>query len=591
MGWLLKKIFLGVLDMSIFHRIIPKFWHYQENTTVNLKNIGPFEYKPMLNFKRIWKAAIFLIIIVAIIPLISMSYIDYKATQKAVESEFIFQISRLVSNTRRSVSFFFAEHKSALDFTAHNTTFSELNNYKQLAIILDNLEKSFGGFADLGIIDSNGNQKTYVGYHNLKGRDYSKQPWFNEITSTGNYISDVFKGFRDIPHIVVAIKRNLPNDSFFVLRAAIDIKRFNKMLSQLQMSGAGDAFIINNKGILQTPTKDHGKILEKISIPVPEYSSKTQVIKQIDSNGEHLLIGYAYITETPFILMIVKREEKLMKLWHNARKGPILFLAISIIIILFVTLGVTTYLVNQMYLADLRRIRNLHYVEYSNKMASIGRLAAGVAHEINNPLAIINEKAGLINDLFTFQKKYANDPKLAGIVNAIISSVDRCGLITKRLLNFARNDIVRIKTVNIKETINEALAFQEKEAEYKCIIVTLDIPDDIPSIKSDWGKLQQIFLNLISNAIASMENGGNFVIKVIKQDNSLAVMFIDNGCGIPLEDLEHIFEPFFSTKIQQGGTGLGLSITYGLVREIGGSVTVESQIGKGSTFTVFLPLV
>jgi signal transduction histidine kinase len=230
-------------------------------------------------------------------------------------------------------------------------------------------------------------------------------------------------------------------------------------------------------------------------------------------------------------------------------------------------------------------------MEYSDKMASIGRLAAGVAHEINNPLAIINEKAGLIHDMFVLKKQYAGDQKLIGLVESVQSSVERCGAVTRRLLSFARHMDVEVQPIQFKELIEEVLGFLGKEAEYRGIKVNVGVWDQIPTVKSDRGKLQQILLNLFNNAFAAMADGGHLDIKVYRRSaESLSVKVSDDGCGIRKADLKRIFEPFFSTKKTKGGTGLGLSITYGLVRELGGDINVESEVGKGTTFTITLPL-
>jgi len=213
-----------------------------------------------------------------------------------------------------------------------------------------------------------------------------------------------------------------------------------------------------------------------------------------------------------------------------------------------------------------------------------------VAHEINNPLAIINEKAGLIKDLMLLQKEAQNNPRLVKEIDAIIASVERCSTITKRLLGFARHMDVRIKDIAIKDLIEEVLGFMGKEAEYRCIGVTVDIPDDIPTLHTDRGKLQQIFLNIINNAFAAMQDGGKLTISALREGpDHIVVSVRDTGCGISQNDLKQIFDPFFSTKTGMGGTGLGLSITYGLVSELGGRIDVESQSGEGTCFSVKLP--
>jgi signal transduction histidine kinase len=289
--------------------------------------------------------------------------------------------------------------------------------------------------------------------------------------------------------------------------------------------------------------------------------------------------------------MIVKKKSELMKEWYKTRLELIIFLLVSVSFILAVIIGTVTFMVNKVYAADERRLMALHQMEYSNKMASIGRMAASVAHEINNPLAIINEKAGLIKDIFTIKKQYADDPKLYSQLDSILNSVKRAGKITKRLLTFARNLEATIEPVHLGETIDEVLSFLQKEAEYRSLGIHVDVPADIPIIESDRGKLEQIFLNIINNAFAAMCDGGHLSIQVSRAGaEAVEVRFRDDGGGIAQEDLHRIFEPFFSTKTSQGGTGLGLSITCNLTHEIGGQISVDSDIGKGTCFTITLPL-
>jgi signal transduction histidine kinase len=564
-------------------RFKPHFWDHQDAAAGH--------FKSLFNFRRIWKQAAFLTAGVSLIPLIFMAIIDYNVTQDAIESEILLRTSRLVSNTRQTISFFLDERKFALNFVIHDNSLERLKNSARLSEILENLKKSLGGFHDLGVIDDSGVQINYVGPYKLIGVDYSAQAWYREVLERSIYISDVFLGLRNVPHFVIAVKHSLPDGSSFVLRASLDMERFRELLLELELGAMGDAFIINQDGILQTPSRYQSKVLEKISLSVPEYSTKTIVYQTVNKNNKMLIVGYAYITDTPFVLIVTKDKVELLAPWFNTRVQLLGFLAVSILTILVVVVSVSTYLVNNIFLADQKRVMTLHQVEYANKLASIGRLAAGVAHEINNPLAIINEKAGLIKDIFTFGKDYANDSKLNGLVDAISASVERCGTITKRLLNFARHIEVSVQRLSLKSVIQDVLGFMGKEAEYKNITISVDIPDDIPEFESDRGKLQQIFLNLLNNAFAAMADGGRLEIKVSKQGNdAISIDVADDGCGISDSDIKKVFEPFFTTRSRTGGTGLGLSITYGLVQEIGGTIQVQSTVGKGTRFTIYLPL-
>ena len=552
----------------------------------------PIRSKYLFNYKRIWRGAVLLMGIVALLPLIIITVTDYKATKKLIESEFLLRTTRIVSNNNRNISFLLTERRSALDYIVHDNSFQDLASGNRLENILINLKKSFGeGFVDLGIIDSKGVQRVYEGPYNLKGKDYSDQVWYKQVVENGVHISDVFLGYRKIPHMVIAVKKDMPDGSFFILRSAIGIELFESLLSNLELAGNGDAFMINHEGILQTSSKYYGLVLDKSPLDVPRFSPESKVYETITGEGKELVIGYRFIDQSPFILMVVKDKGVLMKPWSRTRIQLILFLILSITVISTVILGTATYLVRKMKVADERRLSTFHQVEYANKMASIGRLAASIAHEINNPLAIINEKAGLIKDLFVIKGQYSNDEKLLRLVDSILRSVKRTGTITKRLLSFARNLQASVEPVNLKETIQEVLGFMDKEAQFRQIDIILEIDEHIPVFESDRGKLQQIFLNLINNAFAAVNDSGRIEIKAkMEENNFVSIIVADNGCGIASEDLKKIFEPFYTTKTGQGGTGLGLSITYNLTQEIGGKIQVESELNKGTTFTISIPV-
>lgn len=568
--------------MSILKKLKPNFWDHEDVAA------GP--YKHLFNFRRIWKLAVLLSVVVTIIPLLSLTMIDQVVSKKSIESEIILRVSRLVSNTSMTVSFFMRDRWSVLEFVTGHNTFAELRNPERLSSILDNLKSGFGGFEDLGLIESSGIQTSYAGPFMLDNLNYNNQPWYRNVLEHGAQMSEVTLGYRGSPHLDIAVKKKLSNNSFYVLRASINSKNFNDLFSQFHASGLGDAFLINNDGVLQTSSAMYGKVLDKIPLPVPQFSESVEVMEVKSANGEVLIVGYSYIPQTPFILMILNKKDELLVSWQKTRSDISLFLVISILVILIVILGGTTYLVEKIHLADQKRIMTLHQVEYQNKLASIGRLAAGAAHQINNPLAIINQKAGLIKDLFRLKDNYKHDQKLMDLVDSILSSVDRCGSITKSLLNFAGHLEVKFQLIDLGKIINNVLILLGRDAERKSIDLVVNIEEDISKIESDQSHLQQIFLNILNNTFEALKKGGRLEIQVEKQDNnSIKVVFTDDRPHIPEKDLKRIFDPFFSTKGKRVGTGLGLPITYGLVQEIGGSINVKSVPGQGTSFIIILP--
>jgi len=240
--------------------------------------------------------------------------------------------------------------------------------------------------------------------------------------------------------------------------------------------------------------------------------------------------------------------------------------------------------------ADEVQLAMLKDAEHTDKLASVGRLAAGVGHEINNPLAIIDQKTGLIEDLLSMVDTFEHKATIEQCLQVITQNVDRCKAITHRLLGFARRTDVSLEKVNINEIIREVLQFLENSMTYNRIKIELKLGDNLPPLTSDRLQLQQVLLNIINNAIDAIGRDGEISIITYLVAGDIRIVIQDNGPGIDEEILPHIFEPFYTTKETGKGTGLGLSITYGLIKKLGGDITVRSKLDVGTAFTLTLPL-
>ncbi len=224
----------------------------------------------------------------------------------------------------------------------------------------------------------------------------------------------------------------------------------------------------------------------------------------------------------------------------------------------------------------------------ADKLSSIGLLAAGVAHEINTPLAVISSYAQMLS------KQMRGDARLGPVLDKITQQSFRAAEIANGLLNFSRTSTTEFRSTNLNQVIRDTLSLLEHQFKTAQIDVELDLTEELPSIHGNPGKLQQVFLNLLLNAKEAMPSGGNLRVATLVNGHVEAVIS-DTGSGISPEHMKRIYDPFFTTKTmpkpgERRGTGLGLSVSYGIIQEHAGKIQVESAIGEGTTFHLEFPL-
>ncbi|WP_084666130.1 sensor histidine kinase [Thermanaeromonas toyohensis] len=228
-------------------------------------------------------------------------------------------------------------------------------------------------------------------------------------------------------------------------------------------------------------------------------------------------------------------------------------------------------------------------VRQTDKLAAVGRLAAGVAHEINNPLAIVSAYTeDFLERLEEGGTTCFKEGEWKAYLTAVLRQVARCTSIIRKLLDFARPAPGLREWVKINELVQGIVSLMDYTLKKKGIELTLKIEEDL-EVYADRLQLEQVLLNLLTNAVEAIEKEGKICIKAIKKGQEIEISVIDTGKGIPPENLEKIFEPFFTTKPVGQGTGLGLSICYGIIQELGGRMVVESSLGQGTTVKVYLP--
>jgi two-component system, NtrC family, sensor kinase len=245
--------------------------------------------------------------------------------------------------------------------------------------------------------------------------------------------------------------------------------------------------------------------------------------------------------------------------------------------------GVIQVILLELDVTEKKRMESI--LAQSEKMAAVGQLAAGIAHEINNPLTVILANAQIL------QRELPDQEDWKELAELIHRAGTRALNSVRNLLSFARKEPIDFEPININETIERALQMVKHELIERSVNLSFERDENLPQILGSSNNLQGVWLNLIMNAVDSIQGTkGQIRVRSYLQGNEIHVSIIDNGQGISKENINRIFEPFFTTKETNRGTGLGLSICHRVIKQHGGNITVDSQVGRGSTFLVIIPI-
>jgi two-component system, NtrC family, sensor kinase len=547
-----------------------------------------------LLYKNLRIKLISITLLVSIGPLVLLGAAIYYQFGKLYKERINDQIRHMARSQSNAVDVFLKERTTILAMLVGSQSFDNLSRQDNLARLFWQINQRADGLGlvDLGVIDSQGNQLAYCGPYNLRGLNYYQQPWFDEVLRRGKFISNVFMGFRQVPHVIIAVKGPCDNGCW-ILRATIDSEILNRLVRNAQVGTSGDAYIVNREGIFQTSPRFNGGILGQSNIDTQQFGEGTTVIEKIEESGDVRYLGGAWLKDSEWMLVISQIAGQRHGWMADIRDTEILIIATGCLVILFAIVLISHTLVKHLEQTDNEMNELNAQLIQQDKLAALGKMAAGIAHEINNPLAVIGEKAGWMEDLLAEEEFQNSDnyDEFAGSISKIEEHVDRARKITHRMLGFARRMEPRLDDVEINRVLDQTIDILANHASINEIEIHKNFADRLPIIASDQSQLQQVFMNLINNAIDAIGKDGNIDVRTQLDKKWIRVIIEDDGPGIPEPVQKKIFDPFYTTKPNGKGTGLGLSISYNIIEKLGGRVSVDSTLGKGTTFTVSLPLV
>lgn len=500
-------------------------------------------------------------------------------------------LAAIAESQRNTVDLFLQERLVNIYALFHSAAFSLSPSPDQMQVLLSRLRQASDAFVDLGFLNQSGFQIGYAGpYPFLQNKNYSQQEWFSQFMAgeRTHYISDIYLGFRNKPHFTI-VARQVIDGIPYVLKATLDPDKFYLFLKTINHGKGVESAIINRQGHFQL-ADSQSLGLEHLQGFTPPHAVVSDA-SEINKNGDAILVAHAWMKETPWALLVTEPLRVAYAQLYQARRimwiSSTIILAVVVAAIWFST---RTLIGKAKENAEVRQ--ELHgQLLHATRLASLGELATGVAHEINNPMAIIVATTGVIKDMLNPDFHLPNDPAtLTNELETIETAAFRVKGITQQLLNYGRKTHPELASCDINAILEDVLSgFKERELTLRNVLVQRNFQSGLPVVHVDPNQIRQVFLNLINNAGDAISGTGKITLSTRLSDGRVQVCIADTGRGMDADQIKKIFNPFYTTKEVGKGTGLGLSVSLGIVESMGGTIEVQSLPRAGSAFTVTLP--
>jgi two-component system, NtrC family, sensor kinase len=493
----------------------------------------------------------------SLIPLIGLGVTMYSMFASAYHSKVRANLVTLAENKRQGIDLFLREQVAQLRTIAYSHSVDDLASQEKLDTILTTMQLGSRTFIDLGLINEEGMHVSYSGPYNLSQANYKNEEWFNQVMVRKIHVSDVFEGFRGFPHMIIAVKKQ-EKGRVWILRATIDSDIFDSLVRWLQIGDGGDAYLVNREGELQTRPRFGNKSRDVYAsfLGTPFSGAKATVF---ESQKRKIFVGGIWLEQKDWMLVIEEDMRGELQPLFETQAATWAVVGSGIAFIIIGTLLITRMIVAQQERSNREQAQLNEELIQSSKMAALGKLAAGVAHEVNNPLAVIREKAGWMRDLLEEEdvKGSPNFQEFEDAVDKIEQHVERAGNVVHRMLGFARRMEPVCNDLYINDVLKQTTAFLDNEIRFRNIELVWNLAPDLPTIQSDASQIQQVILNLFNNAIDAIDRNGHIVVTTgfDPESEMVSISLRDDGPGMDKDVQKRIFDPFFTTKESRRGDG------------------------------------
>jgi len=542
----------------------------------------PSQERDFPYFRRLFNSIVVALLAASFVPLLVIGGGMYYHTLSILEEKTLAALDVEISEHREAIDQFLTERTMDLQLLSSNLGFDHLTAPGNLKKAFDTLRKELPCFSDMGVIDDQGRHRAYVGPYDLLSKNYKDTAWFKAIQQRDVYVSDVFMGFRNNPHFIIAVKQ-MTNDGFWILRATVDTAYFEGLVADVLSKRDGDAYIINRDGVLQTNPRWGGKIMGQSGT---KYVEPFKGVRLEEQGGR--IVMMAWLEKAPWLCVAEFKREDIYSPLRNVRNVGIFVFVLGAMLIVLTVLLTTNYLFSRLE-TKRRNIRFLdQQLQHSSRMASSMKLASGFVQEINETLSNIDLALSLVDDVAQGDLSAEdNRTEVRESLKQVRSELVRARRATDQFLKSTRSSLPVIREVKVQDLLDEIVEFLDRELRFNRITVKREYQDPLPPVQSDPSQLRQIFQNLILNAVTAIGKDGVITLTVQGVEDGLTIGVGDTGPGIPDWRLHKIFDPLFTIK--PDGTGLGLSIGASILKKLGGKISVKSETGKGSVFTVEIP--
>lgn len=559
-------------------------------------------------YRRIYRRVLGTLLLLAVTPLVALGWFSLSHINSIYDEKTAAGIEALTSSKLAAIDTFIEERVGQIRNLAFTHSFAELSDPGRLSSIFSALQANGRSFVDIGILDTQGRHVAYVGPYNLMDYNYQDAEWFGEVLYRGTYVSNIFLGKRNVPHFIIAVLRHEGGQTF-IMRATIDTVAINGLLTRTYSGSHADAFLVSGDGVLQTDSLYYGKAMERPGFDLEGLRRGSIDLRELhpaapaaaqgsgQSKGQadlpdELLAAFTPLGTMPWVLVVADDVHESLVPLLRLRIFILCFVLVGCVLVAVGSVVSTRRLVNSLMEKDRRQATIDSRLLQSSKMAALGKMAAGVAHEVNNPLMLIQENAGWIADLLSDEDRGSvkSYDEIMASCNKITNSVQRARGITQRMLGFGRRMNPGRAEVMMNVVADHVIELLQSEARSHNVTIERHYSGDIPVILSDPSQLEQVVLNIVDNAIDAIGKDGTVTLATSPAPRGgVRLAISDTGPGLAPETKSRIFDPFFTTKAVGEGTGLGLAICYSIMEKLGGTIDVESEPGHGCTFTMTLP--